>query len=512
MTTYQKFLKSGISLTAFGIMPVTDGDGFYPYFCTPKGASIIGRTGVDGVHYCFVRGFGETVFVVMPMNAPNEYVKPVAKCFSDFLSLLAACRDEALVADAGVISAQAFADRLKDISDPEVDAQIAQIENKLDILPMLEPQKYVHDLQNSFDYSKIRFTDDYYDIDMNPSAQEPQEWEVYFKGGFCSSSRFGKSRTHAGKEIQIGESFELDGKRWLIPSAYICREGIVIDMISQTEMSEFNEFYNRYRSEIEGAENLPDDKFDFIQSENPVITDVRTKLTVNGKNAKPKGMSGIIWIPEMESDSDCERIIKHYCLDSSKALNIQRMYFNWATKTKPRALSSLEIEISVCPKTIRGKEFCVNKAGQSFEIENPLTGVIHTLTINEFNKQKLGSAALMDNEYDIPENYISIDYTISPEINTESVRIHDICQSDSPKKWIKHDAGASYLPEAKNAVSIGIIGGADGPTAIILGNKSHQICSSLHFEPRDSVTLRADFIDSNQPSITKNLINKRTKI
>ena len=170
MTTYQKFLKSGISLTAFGIMPVTDGDGFYPYFCTPKGASIIGRTGVDGVHYCFVRGFGETVFVVMPMNEPNEYVKPVAECFSDFLSLLAACRDEALVEDAGVISAQAFADRLKDISDPEIDVQIAQIKNKLNILPMLEPQKYVHDLQNGFDYSKIRFTDDYYYIDMNPSA------------------------------------------------------------------------------------------------------------------------------------------------------------------------------------------------------------------------------------------------------------------------------------------------------------------------------------------------------
>ncbi len=512
MTTYQKFLKSGISLTAFGIMPVTDGDGFYPYFCTPKGASIIGRTGVDGVHYCFVREFGETVFVVMPMNAPNEYVKPVAKCFSDFLSLLAACRDEALVADAGMISAQAFADRLKDISDPEINVQISQIKNKLNILPMLEPQKYVHDLQNGFDYSKIRFTDDYYDMDMNPSAQELQEWEVYFKGGFCSSSSFGKSRTRAGKEIQIGESFELDGKRWLIPSVYICTEGIVIDMISQTEMSEFNEFYNRYRREIEGTENLPDDRFDFIQSENPVITDVRTKLTVNGKSAKLKGMSGIIWIPEMESDSDCEIVIKHYCLDSSKALNIQRMYFNWATKTKPRVLLSLEIEISMCPKTIRGKEFCVNKAGQSFEIENPLTGVIHTLTINEFNKQKLGRAALMDNEYGIPENYISIDYTISPEINTESVRIHDICQSDSPKKWIKHDAGASYLPEAKNAVSIGIIGGADGPTAIILGNKSHQICSSLHFEPRDSVTLRADFIDSNQPSITKNLINQRTKI
>ena len=115
----------------------------------------------------------------------------------------------------------------------------------------------------------------------------------------------GKSRTHAGKEIQIGESFELDGRRWLIPSVYVCPEGIVIDMISQTEMSIFNDFYNRYRSEIEGGENLPDDKFDLIKSENPVITDVRAKLTVNGKSAKPKGMSGIIWIPEIK-DTFCD--------------------------------------------------------------------------------------------------------------------------------------------------------------------------------------------------------------
>ena len=53
---YQKFLKSGISLSPFGILDVGTID-FYPYFCTPKGAKIIGRTGSDGVHYCFVRGF-----------------------------------------------------------------------------------------------------------------------------------------------------------------------------------------------------------------------------------------------------------------------------------------------------------------------------------------------------------------------------------------------------------------------------------------------------------------------
>ena len=50
--TYQKFLKSGIDLAALGV-----GRGENEtYFCTPRGASFIGWEGVDGIHYCFVRG------------------------------------------------------------------------------------------------------------------------------------------------------------------------------------------------------------------------------------------------------------------------------------------------------------------------------------------------------------------------------------------------------------------------------------------------------------------------
>jgi hypothetical protein len=41
------------------------------HFCTPKGAKVIGWAGVDGIHYCFVRGFGEMVFAVSPMNTPG---------------------------------------------------------------------------------------------------------------------------------------------------------------------------------------------------------------------------------------------------------------------------------------------------------------------------------------------------------------------------------------------------------------------------------------------------------
>ena len=502
---YQKFLKSGISLSPFGILDVGTID-FYPYFCTPKGAKIIGRTGSDGVHYCFVKGFKDTVFVVIPMNTPNEYVKPVARCFSDFLSLLISCKDESLVADAGYISSQAFADRLKESGD-EADDAAAEIETKLGIHPMQNPQEYIKELQSEFDYSKLKFTEDYYDIDMNPNAPCEDKWEVYFNRGFGSA----RSGERPAKEVPLGVNFEFSGKQWLIPSMYICSKGIVVDIIAQTDMSEFDAFYAKYKNDIESSERLSDDRFEFVLSQNPVSIDVNISLNINGKPAITRGINGMVWV-SIDESIDCKRIIEHYGLDSSKAMDVKRASFKWATKSKPRVISDLEIKLGMAPKIIRGKEFCVSGSGQSFEIKNPLTGVIHTLTVNEFNKQQLGNSALMNNEYDIPENYISIDYTIFPEINTENVRIHDICQSDSPKKWIKHDAGASYLPEAKNDASIGIIGGADGPTAIILGNKNHQICSSLHFEPRDSVTLRADFIDSNQPSISKNLINQRTKI
>jgi len=78
MTTYQKFVKSDIDLSALGFERRETN---IPYFCTPKGARIIGWAGVDGIHYCFVRGFGETVFAVSPMNG-GDYVHPIARSFA----------------------------------------------------------------------------------------------------------------------------------------------------------------------------------------------------------------------------------------------------------------------------------------------------------------------------------------------------------------------------------------------------------------------------------------------
>ena len=63
--------------------------------------------------------------------------------------------------------------------------------------------------------------------------------------------------------------------------------------------------------------------------------------------------------------------------------------------------------------------------------------------------------------------------------------IQDCAEGDRPKQK-KRDPN-EFAPVAfSSAAVIGIIGGADGPTAVIMGHsapKLHAACSSLHFEP-----------------------------
>lgn len=70
--TYEKFLRSGMDLAAVGIECCRENT---QYFCTPKGASVFGWAGTDGIHFCFIRGFGGMVFSVNPMNLRAMYIR-----------------------------------------------------------------------------------------------------------------------------------------------------------------------------------------------------------------------------------------------------------------------------------------------------------------------------------------------------------------------------------------------------------------------------------------------------
>ena len=165
---YQKFLRKHLDLSSLSVMRREDND---PYFCTPKGASIFGWAGVDGIHFCFVRGFGETVFAVSPMNGGKDCVHVIARDFNDFLRLLLATGDSAALEQAWQWDEAQFDAFLAE--NPPTDEQkavLSQISTVFSLTPMERPWQYLRKLQAEFDLSKLKFTEDFYDPEMNPDA------------------------------------------------------------------------------------------------------------------------------------------------------------------------------------------------------------------------------------------------------------------------------------------------------------------------------------------------------
>ena len=192
MITYKKFKQLGIDLFEPGFEN-------YPYFCTPKGATIFGWEGIDGIHYCFIRGFSETVFAVSPSNTPGDYVHPVAADFADFLGLILSCKGTAAIEQAHGWPRSVFDDFVA-TSEPDshYDA-VLKIAEKFSVEPITDPYDYIKKLQASFDYKKIKFEPDYYETVPDEILPEKFEWKVYFDEGFWKH----RSRSRAGQEYPL---------------------------------------------------------------------------------------------------------------------------------------------------------------------------------------------------------------------------------------------------------------------------------------------------------------------
>lgn len=161
MDAYARFLEQSIDLEDVGFLP--DDDPTF-YFCTPKDAVILGRAGVDGIHFCQIPDYGEMIFAVSPMEIAPDFVHPIAKDFTDFLRLLLACGDTAAIEQAWMWDEAAFtAFCHENTPSSQGRAALELLAEKLHLTPMEDPYGYLHDLQGNFDSDEIPYTDEYYD-------------------------------------------------------------------------------------------------------------------------------------------------------------------------------------------------------------------------------------------------------------------------------------------------------------------------------------------------------------
>ena len=477
--TDRQFLKAEIDLEPLGL--ILEGP-FEAYFCTPKGARIFARSGVDGIHFCFVRGFGETVFAVSPMNGLENCVHPVAKSFRDFLRLLLALHDAAAIEQAWQWNAAQLEEfEQKNPSSDEQLAALGKLVSAFHLRPMAEPWKYIHTVQSGFDYGKLRFSEEFYDNVENAFKQD-EPWQVTFEGDFWSAH--GKP----GKELRLGAPFSWAGGDWRVPAAYVCKEGMVLDIVKRVPVEQifgFREKWNLSReddgSDWDEAQRLR------AMADNPFSEELDAALTVNAQTMQQAHGCSLCWDPLYPDGNDQEsrRVREHYGLDELDGWYIERISFPWKGK-KETDIRSLRLHLWENPIGVPGPEFSPEKAGDSITFTFPGAKQTYTLMATDLHTEPLavGSETLYTTE---------LSYDITPEPVDGSVTLCDF----GPSITISYGGFSGC--------AVGVIGGADGPAVLAMGR--NIACSQVRREKERKVTWTLVFREKRKEDRTVTLLD-----
>lgn len=450
--TYEKFLRTGIDLAPLG---VERGEGEL-YFCTPRGASMIGWEGTDGIHYCFVRGYGGTVFAVSPMNTAPDYVHAVAQDFADFLRLLLACGHGAAIEQCWRWSRGQFDAYLAE--NPPTDAALAvmdEIREKLSLKPMEDAWGYIHALQDGFDYGKIKYEDP--ECIASLSEPEPEPWCVRFHGG----------RDKPGTELRLDRRFTWAGRECCVPAVYSCAKGLVMDVGMSAPVEDVLAFMARWApqgkarySDFSKADRMR------IEYEHPLSLDFSASVTVNGRVLDSEGASGWGWAPiEGWENREAQRSVEHYGLDPGRCWQFSRIRFPWKRRMKINSLSAV---LTARKADIPGESFTVSRAGEEVQLVSPVDGEQYTLTVCEYSAAR--TKFRDDSEWEFPEQYVTLEYTLTPELDRDDFQLTDVSEGDRPRL---RRSSAGFGPTASASALIAVISGGDG---------RHAAGSSLYFE------------------------------
>lgn len=450
--TYEKFLRTGIDLAPLG---VERGEGEL-YFCTPRGASMIGWEGADVIHYCFVRGCGGTVFAVSPMNTAPDYVHAVARDFADFLRLLLACGHGAAIEQCWRWNREQFDAYLAE--NPPTDAALAvmdEIREKLSLKPMEDAWGYIHALQDGFDYGKIKYEDP--ECIASLSEPEPELWCVRFHGG----------RDKPGTELRLDRRFTWAGHECCVPAVYSCAKGLVMDVAMSAPVEDVLAFMARWApqgkarySDFSKADRMR------IEYEHPLSLDFSASVTVNGRVLDSEGASGWGWAPiEGWENREAQRAVEHYGLDPGRCWQFSRIRFPWKRRMKIKSLDAVFTPERV---DVPGECFTVSRAGEEVRLVSPVDGEQYTLTVCEYSAAR--TKFRDDSEWEFPEQYVTLEYTLTPELDRDDFQLTDVSEGDRPRL---RRSSAGFGPMASASALIAVISGGDG---------RHAAGSSLYFE------------------------------
>lgn len=94
-----------------------------------------------------------------------------------------------------------------------------------------------------------------------------------------------------GEETPLGARFDWAGREWLVPAAYSCAQGLVLDIAMRAEAEAVRAFMEKWAAaDMSGrAARLR------AKAENPIECDFTASVCVNGRVLRQKSAYGTAW-------------------------------------------------------------------------------------------------------------------------------------------------------------------------------------------------------------------------
>ncbi len=327
-------------------------------------------------------------------------------------------------------------------------------------------------------------------------------WNVRYGKGYWGKS----DEKPEMQEVEVDFHFIWQEENWYIPAVYLCEEGIVIDYCIKVDPARVKAWIDEWQIGSLNEHELTHEQWAEIEQTNPLNIKFNSTLKCNGEVLQPQTGSSLSWIPkeylpgDVENVEEVEELIQHYQLDEKAAWSFHRCSYPWK-EAKQTPIQSLKVKLERGLEEMQGICFENPCVGEEISFVHPISGVNHILTVLDYEQKEISLRKSMEEEYEFPKYHTVMTYVLKPDLSERNFQIKDSLQNDEPRSKGKPLDGAS---------SIGIIGGADGPTALAFvkeGNaKTHMAFSALHFEWAEQVEWKMIFRVKQMKDIEVKLI------
>lgn len=281
-----------------------------------------------------------------------------------------------------------------------------------------------------------------------------------------------------GERIAIEKKFRWGNYGVFIPAIYLFEEGLVFDICLEADKEKTAAFIEKWKETL--VRSPTEQERRSIEAENPLMLRYSRRLWVNGvelKRANGHGSSHIPTdiLPENLRRGEKLAFVEGLGLDEDHVWAWMQMRYFWEGE-KPEKIESIDLELRQDPFDCLAESFVMPSVGESVTLTHPKNGGVHTLKVTDIRREQVKLPSNPDTVY--PENVVVMAYETEPKLSRKEFYLADAEENDKPKKLSKN-------------------GSSGGTFGMILRNPENCAVSSAHFEPKDTVTWQAVFLEKD---------------